>query len=421
VIAKEFRALMWPWLTTLALLAILPISDSGSLRSLAVPAYFFGAAALCAMSVGHEYSHRTLGMMLAQPVSRATVLRAKLIVLLPMLAAVVVVGWLTWPFERGDDEELVFWIPIVSLCVGPWLTMICRNAIGGAVFAVGIPGGLLSLANLIDFLMAGTAAAGSVQKTTIFWIAAAIVAPVGAALGVKKFLRLEAVEGRDPELHLPQFASGSRPISPRIRGPVWMLIEKELRLQQMTFAVSAVYLLQAIVAWTLAVRGSRDLGDVFEMLSVLYGLLIAPLIGSLASAEERHLGTLDWQVTLPFAAWIQWTIKVAVALALSVTLSIGLPALFANGTYFAEPRFIVIVLLITSASIYVSSRSASSIQAMVASFALLPIAALLIARGSSQLWGVTPDRVAPAVYLIAAAIFLYSGLAHHRSSAGATR
>lgn len=51
------------------------------------------------------------------------------------------------------------------------------------------------------------------------------------------------------------------------------------------------------------------------------------LIGALASAEERGLGTLHWQMLQPYAAWKQWTIKVATALTLTALLGVALPAL----------------------------------------------------------------------------------------------
>ena len=38
--------------------------------------------------------------------------------------------------------------------------------------------------------------------------------------------------------------------------------------------------------------------------------MLALLIGSLASAEERQLGTLEWQGLLPMASWKQWAAKV---------------------------------------------------------------------------------------------------------------
>ena len=54
---------------------------------------------------------------------------------------------------------------------------------------------------------------------------------------------------------------------------------------------------------------------------ILYGALLAVLIGSLASAEERQNGTLEWQLLLPMAAWKQWAVKVGTVLVLTALLS----------------------------------------------------------------------------------------------------
>ena len=61
--------------------------------------------------------------------------------------------------------------------------------------------------------------------------------------------------------------------------------------------------------------------DFFNVLSVFYSGLIALLVGSLACAEERQMGTLDCQVLLPMATWQQWSVKVAVVLGLSMVLA----------------------------------------------------------------------------------------------------
>ena len=53
---------------------------------------FFGAAALGALSIGHEYSHRTLTLLLAQPARRERLFLAKFGVLLAMLLTLVTVA-----------------------------------------------------------------------------------------------------------------------------------------------------------------------------------------------------------------------------------------------------------------------------------------------------------------------------------------
>jgi hypothetical protein len=94
------------------------------------------------------------------------------------------------------------------------------------------------------------------------------------------------------------------------------------------------------------------------------------LAGSLASAEERQLGTLGWQVLLPIAAWRQWAVKAAVVLVLSLGLAIGVPAilyaLFASGpgpVRLGWPPAAAIAA-VTAVSLYTSSLSSNGVRAL---------------------------------------------------------
>ena len=57
------------------------------------------------------------------------------------------------------------------------------------------------------------------------------------------------------------------------------------------------------------------------------GLLLA---GSLASAEERQLGTLEWHALLPMSARTQWMVKVGVTVGVACALGMALPTALAS-------------------------------------------------------------------------------------------
>ena len=61
-------------------------------------------------------------------------------------------------------------------------------------------------------------------------------------------------------------------------------------------------------------------------------MAISLLAGSLASAEERQLGTLEWHALLPMSARTQWTVKAGMAVGVAVVLGLGLPALLSSLT-----------------------------------------------------------------------------------------
>lgn len=423
---KELRALVWPFAATLLLVASFSLFG-GDLEPLAIPAYYFGIVTLGALSVGHEYTYRTLPMVLAQPVSRVRLLRAKLIVLVPMLLIVLVLGAVTLPLEDEDSAIVLAWMPAVAaLCLAPWLTMLCRNVIAGAVFSAGLPGGVWAVCELIALAVYGDTREGDAFRFALYWVAAAAVCAIGAIMGLRTFLTLEAVDGRDRPLQLPRWLR--RP--PTAHAPAarqsaaWMLLKKELHLQRMTLVVAGLYVCLFAVIRFVSDSTTRDARDVFTIVSVFYAAMLAVLAGALSSAEERHLGTHDWQLMLPYSSSRQWMIKVAVALTLALLLAVGLPTLFASEfVASAGVGFLGWTLFITSCAIYVSSRSASGIQALLLSFMVLPLSAFLlrpfVGPNAGRFGGETGITLIGSALAVVA---LRAGLSHyrkaHRISAG---
>jgi hypothetical protein len=211
----------------------------------------------------------------------------------------------------------------------------------------------------------------------------------------RMFMRLEAIEGpdQDVDLGLPPWlrrrrvASAAAPALAR-RHPLWVLAKKELRLQQMTLAVAGFYLLFWLFFLSLWHRIVDWRDDVFVLVVSLYFGLSSLLIGSLASAEERQLGTLPSEVLLPFSTWKQWAVKVGMASGLALLLALGLPMLLAylsatiQPTFplpsaFVGPQSAVAVVMLTTVGLYVSSVSTSGLQALMLSSTALLGAALL--------------------------------------------
>jgi hypothetical protein len=125
-----------------------------------------------------------------------------------------------------------------------------------------------------------------------------------------------------------------------------------------------------------------------DVLAFLYFAILTILIGSLASAEERQLGTLEWQALLPIAAWKQWAIKLGVVFGLVALLGLALPALIMRKEVLTNPRgwvtFGGFVFVTTTLSLYVSSLSANGVRAMVST---LPVVAVLPALTNFVLYG----------------------------------
>jgi hypothetical protein len=147
-----------------------------------------------------------------------------------------------------------------------------------------------------------------------------------------------------------------------------MLVKKELRLQQMTFAMPLLFA-GIWAALTLASRLNPDFGKdfPFRAVALLYFALLPLLIGSLASAQERQFGTLESQAMLPVPFAQQWAIKAGVVLTLAVALGVLLPWFVFAPPQISRDGFwplAVGILLLTAWSLYLSSWSPSGIIAL---------------------------------------------------------
>lgn len=161
------------------------------------------------------------------------------------------------------------------------------------------------------------------------------------------------------------------------RNPVWLLVKKELRLQQLPLVLAALYAL----VWTSAAWSTNLVTDsaytyALGTATLLYAGLLTMLIGSSASGGERQIGTLEWQVLLPIAAWRQWAVKVGMVFGLAIILALGVPAALLALSRFIRisalsftqvDDAIIAVMLLATGSLYVSSLCGSGLWALLMS------------------------------------------------------
>ena len=369
LLAKDARALATAGGATLAALAAEHVLRG---RFLALPMYVLGAAMLGALAIGHEYSHRTLGQLLAQPIRRAQVLLLKLILLAVMLSLIAAAAWIlelrSLPRSGDSDTLAALVLPaMLALTVAPWLSMVSRTAMGGAVLSMALPGFLWTVIMLAYVRVYGEQPPWSFTLA-VFWRGGLTLAAVGAVMTWFTFQRLEVNDGPVAEVRLPSFGAAAGAV--RRGSPLVRLFWKDLYLQQMPIAIAVLY----CAAWPLFVGlGGRYL-EVFSGLSLFFPVTIALLSGALSSAEERQLGTLDAQMLLPIAASTQWTVKVVVALALTLVVGIGLPWVFMRmvpihetpaPAMLVDRPFLFAIVGLLVASLYVSSLMMSGIRAAV--------------------------------------------------------
>jgi hypothetical protein len=388
---KEARALGPLWAACMLTLALSAVTGNEIVTLLAVAAYVTGPLALGAEALGHEYSHRTLAMLLCQPVDRRRILAIKLAVLAAMLLTLTALAWVALPPPAGNRWLLAGFLlpPIAAFVLTPWLTMISGSALGGAVLTVAVPASFMIVGDIVGRWRYGADAAWEVDQFKLAFLARSMIgaAAIGTACSWLTFLRLESVEARGIDIHLPDWpftssrAAATRTTRRRRRHPIWTLIVKELRLQQMTFVLVGILVPAAAILLKMTADPSLTFSIAF-----LYGVLLSLLIGSFASAEERRYGTIEWQMLLPIATWQQWAVKSGTAVLLSVLLSVGLPALIvslatsgsASGlirNLRSLPQLAIAAeasIVLTIVALYVSSLSSTGVRALAITLPVIP-------------------------------------------------
>ena len=362
---------------------------------LVLAVFCWGVVSLGAHSIGHEEPYRTLALLLAQPRGRTQILAHKAIVLIPLVLALTLVTTVSlsrsWigpvaghrratdaAAPRGPVRRLARAAPgdagpRHSPCDGghacdPWCPAADRRARGElAVRPLAIPS------------RCGRSNSISCSRSRSTICAAAAIATWW------QFERLQAIESHQ-HVHAPTWrlwrASQGAASPVRVRRATWVVFRKELHLQQLSYLVVGMYVIAWGALWLTAGRPSTTPRVALQPLTVMYVGLLSLLIGSVASAEERQLGTLTSQQLLPMAVWKQWVIKAGTALGLALLLGILLPV-FLNAVIpvpddpltmrlTRELRVAVAaVLLLSTLSLYVSSLSGSAVRAMVTS---IPVA-----------------------------------------------
>jgi len=391
---KEVRAIAPSWLLSLVALAVVTVIPSFPLRGAAMLVYAFGSIGIGVWSMGHEFSGRTLTLLLSQPRRRAQQFLLKSIVLTLALLTLAIATRIAvsvsssarlLPLFGIDEQELPALIALPLLCglfIAPCLTMLCRSPLAGMVFTVAIP---------VVVMFVGE---WSGSLAIVRWGMGGVSALAGV-LSWLLFVRLEAVDGHGAAIARLSVRSASSALEARAatagRRPLWWLAKKELRLQQLSFAVAGLSVVLWLVVVTVKWRSAGTVGALLDALTVITAGSIALLAGSLASAEERQLGTHEWHALLPLSASTQWAVKAGVAMIVALTVGLGLPALLsslARSAQFstAPPSltFAIVIVLVTVISLYVSSLCTSGLRALMwslpAAFAGFAIVNSLLSR-----------------------------------------
>jgi hypothetical protein len=345
-LGKEVREVAGAWVLAMPAALVAAAGILTDAEEAAVLASFLCAILMIVMGAavfGHEFAYRTVSLLLVQPVARAMLWRRKmgaLALAIGSVFGVLLVGaalaaWLTDPDwgTRNDRAQPLLILGaagvIGGLLVAPWLTLLCRSTLAGAVFTVSLPALAFSVSFLASFARFGTVDGPATQQFQ-FAVALAILLAVGGLapfLGFRAFGRLEGLDATGRPLRLPRWASRAAPRTGTARaGSGWLgrAVGKELRLQTPSYVLAALFLLAiaAALGTRLAWPEAVDSLSWVEPLSLLYVATVALLVGALACAEDRQSGAMHWHLVQPVAAARQWAVKAGVALVLALGLTV---------------------------------------------------------------------------------------------------
>jgi len=324
-VTKELKALVAAWALVLSAVIIAGFTEGGVLMPVIAAV---GMVGLGAWSIGHEYSHRTLPLLLSQPVGRPTIALTKVISLTPLL---VTVSAAAMALSRDASGPIMIGTAFAAaLSLAPWLTMLSRSARGGILFtfALGLVWVMVGIrtGEAIAVHEPGRWADPLGFAEYFVYGGFAVMFCVAGTLGWRRFQSLSALDERSEHLALPDFGLGrhrARAMTSRVRHPLVALIRKEIGLQMPVLMLSSVYLLAWAGSWLLR-PATRD--TLLMIVTMLHGGLVPLLAGALAGAEERRLGTRAAHLLQPVSARVQWTVKAVVVIGLAVVLAVGLPA-----------------------------------------------------------------------------------------------
>ena len=355
MVRKELRPLLLPWSCALAvgtLFALKPFVEGLDLfqKELVLYGFLAGLALVCSISFGEEFQHRTVSLLLSQPLPRSRVWRQKTIIVgvLVLLAALFEFGWLAavswYPGIKPSDaleysftgEELllaaVFLVATVCSC-GYW-TLVAQSTIGGLVFTISAQLlSALAVGLVVERVGHGTELIASSTTFPSLLIGGLLYSGVFLWLGRRKFLQFEVKghqAGRTGSLTINWLsrAVDRLGLTSTPDGKLLNLVRKEVHLLKPAFHLAGIFVLTwfGILVLQLA-RPREPISWLFDWLTCLYAPLTALLGGCLTLGEEKALAIVDTQLMLPLSRAVQWLIKLLSCFCITSILILGLPVL----------------------------------------------------------------------------------------------
>ena len=194
---KEGRDLL-PAVACMLLLIVVPnVICHGRAEAVGPLVFGLGCLVLGGWSFGNEFQHRTISLLLSQPIERSVLWREKMLVLgagiIISLAVLAICFLHYWPGFVLQQWPLAL-VALCAFCGAPYWTLLVRQSIGGMAFAAAVPVGLILVNALVTERLLTNEAVESYSAVALLLIYCALV----YGLGYAKFRQLQVVEGDLP-------------------------------------------------------------------------------------------------------------------------------------------------------------------------------------------------------------------------------
>src|SRR3984885_1474341 len=377
LIKKEIRLLLPAWIAAMLLVTAIPFSlnffNQTPYNPDFVPIPFgLGILFLSLASFGQEFSHKTFSILLSQPIPRNRIWLVKIAILATAYASVLLTLFICYKiyFYLRPIYNIPFPVDILTIyglvifSGGLWATLLLRQMTGAFWFAILVPAFLMLVLFEFSEHFHWSQHTDNYGITTIF-----LFYPIAGFLWAwKMFLRAQDTQWTGGEISFSwrRKISDRETISSQPRHWLSALIRKEIQLHQVSLAIAALILVLHLMSVVLRKIHSdfvnRDMEFILEFFWALW-LLMPLLIGCSAVAEERRLGIVESQFSLPVSRRAQLFFKFTVALILSLILGGAMPFIIERTRDFNQWIFIV-AAVIFFISFYASSLARTTLQAI---------------------------------------------------------
>lgn len=412
LVKKEIRLLLPSWIVAVLLAMVQGVTRPYDFYVASL--LFFGLTLMALTTIGREASLNTFSsLLLAQPAERIRLWQTKLSVLAVGFLTVFVVWLAAFGIAFGNshvdvsDRENSYNL-FITVCLiatatftgGLWTTLLLRQIAGAFWLTLLVPATLSSFSGIF---LADSESGNLV--IAVLSVVIGVYSLAGFLFARWLFFRAQDIGWSGGVIAMPEWkflsARAERAGSVRTRKPLFALVKKEFQLQQVSL-MGAVGLL-VLHAGMIALRtfhhfATDSAGAVLTAIFWILWVVLAPLVGGMAVAEERRLGVMEGQMCLPVSRRVQFVIKAVLTLLLGTFLggvmpmlvedagvALGAPAMFEAARHGQENAILTLQLgvvafaaWLTLVSFFASSLAKNFLQAAGLGAATLVGCVLLI-------------------------------------------